>query len=86
MSESIEIVVNGRALMVDAGSTVAAALLTAGEFTFRVSSSGEPRGVLCGMGICYECRATIDGVDQRRSCLVRVRPGMHVDTTSAATP
>jgi sarcosine oxidase subunit alpha len=86
VSESIEIVVNGRTLTVDAGSTVAAALLAAGEFTFRISSSGEARGALCGMGICYECRATIDGVEQRRSCLVRARPGMRVDTAAAPTP
>lgn len=86
MSESIEIVLNGRALAVDAGSTVAAALLTAGESAFRVSSSGEPRAALCGMGICYECRLTIDGIEQRRACLVRVRPGMRVETVSAPPP
>lgn len=86
MSESIEIVLNGRALTVVAGSTVAAALLAADEYTFRVSSSGERRAALCGMGICYECRVTIDGVQHRRSCLVQVRPGMHVDTTGATTP
>jgi predicted molibdopterin-dependent oxidoreductase YjgC len=86
VSESVEIVVNGRMVMVDAGSTVAAALLSAGDFTFRISSTGEPRGALCGMGVCYECRATIDGVEQRRSCLVRVRPGMRVDTATETTP
>jgi sarcosine oxidase subunit alpha len=30
------------------------------------------------MGTCYECRVTIDGVEQQRACLVRVRPGMRV--------
>lgn len=84
MSESIEVVLNGRGVAVEAGSTVAAALLAAGESTFRVSSSGEPRAPLCGMGVCYECRVTIDGVAQRRSCLVRVRPGMRVETANAS--
>ena len=82
MSHAVEIMLNGRSLTVDAGSSVAAALLAAGEFTFRVSTSGERRAALCGMGICFECRVTIDGVEQTRACLVRVRPGMRVDTAS----
>lgn len=77
MSQTVEITVNGHAVRVEHGSTVAAALLAAGE-TFRVSESGESRAALCGMGTCYECRVTIDGVEQRRACLARVRPGMHV--------
>ncbi len=83
MTERVEISVNGRALMVDGGSTVAAALLAAGVTAFRVSESGEPRAPLCGMGTCYECRVTIDDVEQRRACLTRVRPGMTVLAGSA---
>ena len=78
MKDTVEISVNGRAAVVEQGSTVAAALLSLGEQAFRVSESGEPRAPLCGMGTCYECRVTIDGVEQRRACLVRVRPGMRV--------
>ncbi len=78
MSETLEINVNGRAVRADQGSTVAAALLSLGESAFRISESGEPRAPLCGMGTCYECRVTIDGVEQQRACLVRVRPGMRV--------
>jgi D-hydroxyproline dehydrogenase subunit gamma len=78
VSEAIEIVVNGRVARVEHGSTVAAALLALGEATFRVSEHGEPRAPLCGMGTCYECRVTIDGVEQRRACLERVRPGMRI--------
>jgi len=80
MSATIEITADGRALRVDAGITVASALLGAGQFEFRRSTSGEPRGPLCGMGICYECRVTIDGVAQQRACMVVVEPGMRVDT------
>ena len=78
MSGGVEITVNGRAVRVEQGSTVAAALLSLGESVFRVSESGEPRAPLCGMGTCYECRVTIDDVEQRRACLVRVSPGMRV--------
>ena len=50
-------------------TTVAAALENAGRSALRTSVTGEPRGVLCAMGVCYECRVEIDGVSQRRACM-----------------
>ena len=49
--------------------TVAAALENAGRSILRRSVSGEPRGVLCAMGICFECRMDIGGVPHRRACM-----------------
>jgi len=72
--------VNGVSISVKEGSTVAAAVLLAGETAFRRSVSGEPRGPLCGMGICYECRVTINGEPHARSCQVLCRAGMRVAT------
>jgi sarcosine oxidase subunit alpha len=46
----------------------------------RFSVTGQPRGPLCGMGICMECRATVDGVPHRRTCQVVCAPGMEVVT------
>ena len=76
----LDIVLNGQTVSVRAGATVAAALLNAGEFLFRESVVGEPRGPVCGMGICYECRVTINDVPQQRSCLRVVETGMRVET------
>jgi hypothetical protein len=56
----VSITVNGVEVSVKQGTTVAAAVLIAGETAFRRSVSGEPRGPLCGMGICYECRVSIN--------------------------
>jgi D-hydroxyproline dehydrogenase subunit gamma len=78
MTRAIEIVVNGRTVVVDEGTTVATALLNAGVPEFRTSVSGEPRGPVCGMGICYECRVTIDGRSHQRACMTVVAHGMHV--------
>jgi sarcosine oxidase subunit alpha len=64
---------------VQAGSSVAAAVMQAGE-ACRLSVTGEPRGPLCGMGICMECRATVDGVEHARTCQMTVRGGMRVVT------
>jgi D-hydroxyproline dehydrogenase subunit gamma len=79
MPEQFTITVNGRPVTVSAGSTVAAALAAAGE-ACRRSVSGEPRGPLCGMGVCFECRAEIDGRPHRRSCQIACHPGMIVST------
>jgi sarcosine oxidase subunit alpha len=46
----------------------------------RISTGGEPRGPLCGMGICFECRATINGNAHCRSCQILCEPGMEVTT------
>jgi sarcosine oxidase subunit alpha len=80
MPRSVSILIDGRLLEVPEGITVAAALLNAGEDAFRDSVTGAPRGPLCGMGICFECRVTIDGVPARRACLEPVVGGMRVTT------
>lgn len=77
MSPTVEITVNGERMQVRADTTVAAAILMAGGVC-RTSVSGEPRGPLCGMGICMECRAIVDGIAQRRTCLLSCSDGMVV--------
>jgi sarcosine oxidase subunit alpha len=76
---SISLLVNGASVSVPRGTTVAAAILISGAPT-RMSVTGEPRAPLCGMGICFECRATINGFAHRRSCQVLCEPGMDVRT------
>ena len=44
----------------------------------RRSVTGAPRAPLCGMGICYECRVTIDGTPHRLSCQTLCADGMEV--------
>ena len=79
---TVTIYADERALRVNAGVSVAAALLDVGISAFRRSVSGESRGPLCGMGTCYECRVTIDGVAHRRACLIPVAEGMRVTTAA----
>ena len=75
-----EIHVNGMKIQAAGGTTVAVALLTAGRTHFRTSAGGEPRGPVCGMGVCMECRVTIDGVPHRLACQTAVRDGMEIRT------
>jgi len=78
MSATVRIVVNGAPREVSGDISLAAALLNAGYTAFRHSVSAEPRGPVCGMGTCFECRVTIDGLQGRRACLEPVREGMQV--------
>ena len=75
----IDVRVNGRAVRVPAGASVAAAILQA-DVPFHQSVSGEPRSALCGMGICEECRATVDGVNHMRTCQRLATDGMEIVT------
>lgn len=80
MPDTVTVVVNGVPVTMPAGSMVASAILKTGVNGFRRSVSGEPRGPLCGMGICFECRVTIDGELHCRSCQTICREGMDVRT------
>jgi hypothetical protein len=81
MPDLIGVQVNNVPLQVPAGTSVAVAVFLAGASTFRTSIKGQPRAALCGMGICFECRLTIDGIANRRSCQIPVRQDMVIKTT-----
>ena len=80
MPDEIQLRVNGQTVTVAAGTVVAAAVVLSGQARFRRSVRGEARGPLCGMGICMECRVTINGVAHARSCQVLCGQGMEVST------
>ena len=80
MADPVRLSVNGANVTVPGGAMVSAAVALAGVSGFRRSVSGEPRGPLCGMGICFECRVTIDGREHCRSCQIPCEPGMEVRT------
>ena len=79
MSEQITLAVNGLLVTVPPGTTVAVAMMISGQ-ACRTSVNGEPRGPLCGMGICFECRVSINGQPHCRSCQIQCEPGMEVRT------
>jgi len=77
--QPFELLVDGRPVAAYAGETVATALLGAGQVTLRLTPKrGRPRGVLCGMGVCFDCLVTVDGVPNVRACVTYARPGMQV--------
>ena len=63
------------------GETIAAALLAAERRTLRrTPRAASPRGLFCGMGVCFDCVMIVDGEPGVRSCMTTVRDGMVVAT------
>jgi D-hydroxyproline dehydrogenase subunit gamma len=81
MPERVRLSVDGNEVRVPVGTSVAAAVVLGGAPKFCTSVSGEPRAAVCGMGICFECRLTIDGRPGVRSCQIAVRDGMRIQTS-----
>ncbi|MEV7287221.1 (2Fe-2S)-binding protein [Streptomyces sp. NPDC093252] len=72
---------DGRPLPALPGQTVAAVLWTAGIVSWRTTRErGAPRGVFCGIGVCYDCLVTVDGRPNQRACLIPAAPGAEIRT------
>ena len=75
----VQIVVDGAPLPAYEGESVAAALLAAGRRALRTSPDrAEPRGMYCGIGLCFDCVLPIDGQPAVRACQTPVRDGMRI--------
>ena len=78
---AIQLRVDGQLIPAYEGETVAAALLAAGRRVFRHGvPGGDPRGIFCGIGMCFDCLVTVDGTHILRACVTPVRDGMQVTT------
>ncbi|MFF5360493.1 (2Fe-2S)-binding protein [Streptomyces scabiei] len=75
------VTLDGRAVEALPGQTVGAALWAAGVTSWRTTrGAGRPRGVFCGIGVCFDCLVTVNGRPNQRACLVPVRPGDTIST------
>jgi predicted molibdopterin-dependent oxidoreductase YjgC len=78
--QAVTITVDGVPLQAYLGETIAGALLANGQRAWRRTENGKPRGLFCGMGICFDCLVTVDGVSNVRACITPVSDGMVVET------
>ncbi|NUS06965.1 MAG: (2Fe-2S)-binding protein [Nonomuraea sp.] len=77
----------GAAVPAEPGQSVGAALVAAGILDWRTTrKGGRPRGLFCGIGVCFDCLITIDGVPDRRACLVPSRDGMRLGDPTPTPP
>ncbi|MDA0567516.1 (2Fe-2S)-binding protein [Streptomonospora sp. S1-112] len=76
MSERLTARIDGREVAVTPGETVAAVLLRQGRRSWRTTrGAGRPRGVFCGIGVCFDCLVVVNGVPDVRACRRRVAEG-----------
>ena len=83
MSKAITLSIDARTVSVEEGVTVAAAIARAAggkPALTRSSVGGKPRAPLCGMGVCQECRVTINGRQHQLACQTLCAQGMQVST------
>lgn len=77
--EKLTLIVNGKEIEAYRGESLLAALMAAGYKNLKKSPvRGEPRGALCGMGVCFECLVSINGIPNLRSCLVEVEDNLEI--------
>lgn len=82
MPSDVSLTIDGQMVRAQAGSTVAAQILLR-KPGCRKSVKGDLRGPVCGMGICFECRATVNGRTHQRTCQLVCEPGMVVITDAS---
>lgn len=71
---------NGRPLAAVPGQSIGAALVSNGITAWRSTrKNARPRGLFCGIGVCFDCLVTVDGETNQRACLVEVQEGMEID-------
>ncbi len=76
----LTVIVDGEPTVAYPGETVATVLLALGRRTLRHTAHGAPRGLFCGMGVCYDCLVTVDGQPDVRACVTIVQPGMVIES------
>jgi len=79
--ECFEIEVDGERILAYEGETIAAALLAAGKrLSRKTTKRKEPRGIYCGIGMCFECRMIVDGKPNTRVCQTLATPNCKIQT------
>lgn len=79
--EQVTYFFNGTAGEAYAGANVAAAILQNGNRILRTTrETNKPRGIFCGIGVCFDCLVVINGIANQRACLVEICDGMRIET------
>ena len=84
-AKGVTLTIEGKKITSPAGSSVAAAMLTAGFVYVRTTPvSGARRAPFCMIGTCFDCLVEIDGIPNRQACQTTVRQGMRVKLQQGA--
>ena len=76
----VRIIIDEREVFAHEGESVAAVMMVEGDVAMRTTTEGQPRGVFCGMGVCFDCLVVVDDVPNTRACMTWVKEGMRIAT------
>jgi hypothetical protein len=72
----LTITVDGVPLAGLAGQSIAGVILASGSLALRrTSQSGKPRGVFCGIGVCFDCLVEVNDQRDVRACKRKAADG-----------
>ena len=86
VGKPIKLNFNGVSVSGIEGQSIAALLYSNGIKGLRHSKSSDERGYFCGMGVCYECAVTVNGISGKRACLELAKDGVVVRSLDYKTP
>jgi predicted molibdopterin-dependent oxidoreductase YjgC len=70
---------DGEQIPFENGDSIAAALLRSGISRLRTTRfQGQPRSIFCGIGHCYDCLVSVNGIINQRACLAKAEPDLSV--------
>jgi hypothetical protein len=83
----VEIQFEGRAYRGVLGQSIAGILLANDVLDWRTTSGRQsPRGLFCGIGVCFDCVVTVDGIPDVRACQRSAHGGEHVERQHFSLP
>lgn len=86
-AQSLALSLDGAPLSGITGQTIAGVVLASGRLSWRTSSHlGKPRGLFCGIGVCFDCIVIVNGERDVRACQRRAVDGDVVESQHDALP
>jgi len=85
MSDGLWFIFGDREIPAESGQSIGAALIAAGYRSWRTTRhGGAPRGIFCGIGVCFDCLVTVNGRSSQRACLTEAAHGDRVEPQEGA--
>lgn len=83
--KEVTLLIDAKEVTAFEGESVASVMMLEDKVAMRTTTTGQPRGVFCGMGVCFDCLVIVDDVPNTRACMTWVRDGMKVQTQKGLT-
>lgn len=78
--KQLQVELNGNLVTAFEGETVAALFAAEKLSALRTTQDGEPRGMFCGMGVCFDCLVVVNDIPNTRACMTWLQDGMKIST------